>query len=133
MTLPFPSLFPLLSARPLESSSPTSSKVVALVAYDPWGEELRLCGGDGRLKWPLSTVTESALPFSKLGGDNGDLGSRPRPPPILEVRGFFRLLFREGTELFEMEDSRRSVDSPLGVRLADSGLEGFDRPMCFGG
>lgn len=71
--------------------------------------------------------------MSKLGGDNGDLGSRPRAPPILDVLGFFRLLFREGTELLETEDSLRSVVSPPGVKLADSGLVGFDLPMCLGG
>jgi hypothetical protein len=92
MTLPLPSLCPLPSARP---SSP-SSNVVALVAYEPWGEELRLCGGEGRLRWAVSTVTESALPLSRLGGDRGDFGSKPRAPPMLELRGFLRLLFREG-------------------------------------
>lgn len=78
-------------------------------------------------------MTESALPLSRLGGDSGDRGSRPRAPPIFEVRGFFRLLFREGAGLFDMEEILRSVMSPPGVELVDKGLAGFDRPMCFGG
>jgi hypothetical protein len=96
---------------------------------------LRLNGGDGRLRWPASTATESALPFSKLGGpgDRGDRGRRPRPPPIFEVRGFLRLLVREGTEPLETDETLRSIMSPPGVTLADSGLVGFDRPTCLGG
>lgn len=81
----------------------------------------------------MSTVTESALPLSKLGGDNGDRGKRPRAPPVFDVLGFFRLLVREGIDAFETDDSLRSVISPLGVELADSGLLGFDLPMCLGG
>jgi hypothetical protein len=138
-TLPFPSLgsdlLPsLLSARPLESSS-TSSKVVALVVYEPWGDELRLWGGEGRLRWLVSTATESALPFRKLGGDRGERGRSPRPPPIpmLELRGFFRLLFLEGTEALETMDSRRSTKSPPGMELVDKGLFGADFPVCLGG
>lgn len=132
MTLPLPSFISLLS-RPRPSSSPTSSKLVALVEYDPWGEELRLWGGDGRLRLAESTATESALPLSRLGGDRGDRGSKPRAPPIFDVLGFFRLLFRVGGVLLDMEDTRRSIMSPPGVELVDSGLVGFDRPICFGG
>jgi hypothetical protein len=137
-TLPLPSfgsdpLLALLFTRPLASSSPTSSKVVALVVYDPCGDEVRLCGGDGRLRWLVSTATESALPLRKLGGDKGDLGRRPRAPPILEVLGFFRLLFRDGTEALETDDSLRSTSSPPGVELAESGLLGADLPVCLGG
>lgn len=133
-TLPLPSFGSefLVSDLPL-SSSPTSSNVVALVAYDPWGDELRLCGGDGRLRWLVSTGTESELALRRLGGDKGDRGRRPRAPPMLEVLGFFRLLFREGTEALETDDSRRSIMSPPGMELADSGLLGFDLPMCLGG
>jgi hypothetical protein len=52
-----------------------SSKVVAEVEYDPWAEELRLWGGDGRLSspsdprapGPLDIDLLSPLPFSRLG------------------------------------------------------------------
>ncbi len=52
---------------------------------------------------------------------------------MFDVLGFFKLLVREGTDAFETDDSLRSVISPLGVELADSGLLGFDLPMCLGG
>lgn len=52
---------------------------------------------------------------------------------MLDVLGFFRLLFREGTEVLDTDDSLRSVVSPPGVKLADSGLVGFDLPVCLGG
>jgi hypothetical protein len=107
--------------------------VVALVVYDPCGDEVRLCGGDGRLRWLVSTATESALPFRKLGGDNGDRGRRPRAPPILDVLGFFRLLFLDGTEALETTESLRSTNSPPGTELVESGLLGADLPVCLGG
>jgi hypothetical protein len=100
MTLPLTSLALLPSARAASSSS----KVV-VVAYDPCGEELRLCGGEGRLRKPVSTVTESALPFSRLGGERGDLGKRPRAPPMFDVLGFCRLLLRGVPEPFETEET----------------------------
>lgn len=108
--------------------------VVALVDRDPWGEVLRLCGGDGRLRWLVSTATDSALPlpFRKLGGDKGDFGSRPLPPPILDALGFFRLLLREGIEALEPEDIRWSTESPLTEALEASGLLGV-LPTCLGG
>lgn len=81
----------------------------------------------------MSTATESALPLRRLGGDSGDRGSRPRAPPMLEVLGFFRLLFLEGTEALETEDNRRSTISAPGIELVESGLLGFDLPMCLGG
>jgi hypothetical protein len=52
---------------------------------------------------------------------------------MFEVLGFCRLLFREGTEPLETDDSLRSIMSVPGVELADSGLPGFDLPMCLGG
>lgn len=81
----------------------------------------------------MSTATESALPFKKLGGDNGDLGRRPRAPPMFDVLGFFKLLFLDGTEAFETEDNLRSTTSPPGIELVESGLFGADLPMCLGG
>jgi hypothetical protein len=129
MTLPLPSLAPLPSARAASSSS----NVVALVVYDPWGDELRLCGGEGRFRKAVSTVTESALPFRRLGGESGDLGSKPRAPPMLDILGFFKLLLREGAEPLETEETLRSTTSPPGVELVDSGLVGTDRPTCRGG
>jgi hypothetical protein len=129
MTLPLTSLALLPSARAASSSS----KVV-VVAYDPCGEELRLCGGEGRLRKPVSTVTESALPFSRLGGERGDLGKRPRAPPMFDVLGFCRLLLRGVPEPFETEETLRSTTtSPPGVELVDSGLVGTDLPTCRGG
>jgi hypothetical protein len=94
---------------------------------------VRLCGGEGRLRWLVSTATESALPFKKLGGDKGDRGRRPRPPPMFEVLGFFRLLFLDGTEALETDDSLRSINSPPGIELVESGLCGADLPICLGG
>lgn len=128
ITLPFPSLcdFPSFCAP----SSP-SSAVVALVAYDPCGDEFRLCGGEGRLRCPLSIATESALPLSRLGGERGDFGSKPRPPPTFEARGFLRLLSRGGSELFGR--LLGPAISPPGVELVESGLEGLDLVMCLGG
>jgi NADH:ubiquinone oxidoreductase subunit E len=52
---------------------------------------------------------------------------------MLEVLGFFKLLFLDGTEALDTEDSLRSTMSPPGVELADSGLLGFDLPVCLGG
>lgn len=78
-------------------------------------------------------MTESALPLSRLGGDRGDRGSRPRAPPTLDVRGLFRLLLREGTEPFETDETRRSTISPPGVELVERGLVGFALPPCLGG
>jgi hypothetical protein len=131
MTLPLPSLVGLPSFRAASSSS----NVVPLVVYDPWGEEVRLCGGDGILRKAVSIVTESALPFSRLGGESGDLGSSPRAPPMFDVLGFFRLrlLLREGTPPLETEETLRSTTSPPGVELVDSGLVGTDRPTWRGG
>ena len=111
--------------------------VVALVDRDPWGEELRLCGGEGRLRWLVSTATDSALPlpFRKLGGnsgDSGDFGSKPLPPPLFNALGFLRLLFLDSTEALELVDNRRSTESPLMGVLEASGLLGFLRP-CLGG
>lgn len=110
MTLPLLPDSPsaLLFFRPLASASP-SSIVVALVDRDPLGEVSRLCGGDGRPRWLVSTATDSALPlpFRKLGGDSGDFGSRPLPPPIFDaLGGFLRLLFLDGMEALEPVDSR---------------------------
>jgi hypothetical protein len=125
----------LLFFRPLASSSP-SSMVVALVDRDPLGEVLRLCGGDGRLRWLVSTATDSALPlpFRKLGGDSGDFGSKPLPPPIFDaLGGFFRLLLLEGIEALEPADSRWSTESPLReTALEASGLLGV-LETCLGG
>ena len=81
----------------------------------------------------MSTVTESALPLSRLGGDRGDRGRSPRAPPMLEVLGFFKLLFLEGTEAFETDDSLRSTNSPPGIELEERGLFGADFPICLGG
>lgn len=128
MTLPFPSLCGFPSFCVLSSPS---SAVVALVAYDPCGDELRLCGGEGRLRCPLSTATESALPLSRLGGERGDFGSKPRPPPIFEARGFLRLLSRGGSEPFDTVLG--PATSPPGVELVERGLEGFDLAVCLGG
>lgn len=130
MTLPFPSLPGLPSF--CAPSSP-SSAVVALVVYEPWGDELRLCGGEGRLRCPASMATESALPLSRLGGERGDLGSRPRAPPIFEVRGILRLLSREGTDLFDPDEILEPGASAAGVELVASGLPGVERPPCLGG
>lgn len=137
MTLPLPPDSPSdLFFRPLASSSPPSSIVVALVDRDPLGEVLRLWGGDGRLRWLVSTATESALPlpFRKLGGDNGDFGNRPLPPPIFDARaGFLRLLLLDGIEALEPVDSRWSTESPLReTALEASGLLGVRVP-CLGG
>jgi hypothetical protein len=52
---------------------------------------------------------------------------------MLEVLGFFRLLFLDGTEALETDDSLRSTNSPPGVELVASGLFGADLPMCLGG
>jgi hypothetical protein len=136
MTLPLlPDSPSDLFFRPLASSSP-SSIVVALVDRDPLGEVLRLCGGDGRLSWLVSTATDSALPlpFKKLGGDSGDLGSRPLPPPIFDARGaFLRLLLLDGIEALDPVDSRWSTESPLSeTALEARGLLGVREP-CFGG
>ena len=137
MTLPLlpDSPSPLVLFRPLASSS-ASSIVVALVDREPCGEELRLCGGDGRLRWLVSTATDSALPLPlrKLGGDSGDFASRPLPPPIVDaLDGFFKLLFLEGIEALEPVDSRWSMESPLiDCALEDSGLLGALKP-CLGG
>jgi hypothetical protein len=82
MTLPFDSgcfddLFSPSASPPTSRprGSPLSSKVVADVEYEPCAEELRLCGGDGRLSspseprapGPLDIDLLSPLPFSKLG------------------------------------------------------------------
>lgn len=101
------------------------------------GEAFRLWGGEGKPRWPFSTGTESIPPLSKLGGDRGERGRSPRPPPMLDVRGFLRLLFREGTVPLEMEETRLFMGSPSTgvelVELADSGLVGLERPICLGG
>jgi hypothetical protein len=52
---------------------------------------------------------------------------------MLEVLGFFRLLFLEGTAALETDDSLRSTMSPPGVELVESGLLGLDLPVCLGG
>jgi hypothetical protein len=52
---------------------------------------------------------------------------------MFEVLGFFRLLFLDGTEPLEMDDTLRFTRSPSGVELVESGLVGFDLPMCLGG
>jgi hypothetical protein len=108
--------------------------VVALVDRDPCGEVLRLCGGEGRLRWLVSMATDSALPlpFKKLGGDRGDFGNKPRGPPIFDALGFLRLLFREGMEALEPVDTRWSIESPSTEALVASGLLGVLR-LCFGG
>jgi hypothetical protein len=80
-----------------------SSKVVALVAYDPCAEEFLLPGGDGRFKWSVSTAADSPLPFKKLGGDSGDLPRRPLPP-TLETLDFLTLPVLDG--VFPADDSR---------------------------
>src|SRR5690242_13089531 len=123
----------LLVFRPLASSSP-SSIVVALVDRDPCGEELRLWGGDGRLRWLVSTATDSALPLPlrKLGGNMGDFGRSPLAPPMLDVLGFLRLLFLDGTEVREHADNRWSTESPLTEALEASGELGV-RTTCLGG
>lgn len=136
MTFPFVPDSPsdLLFFRPLASSSP-SSMVVALVDREPLGEVLRLCGGEGRLRWLVSTATDSALPlpFRKLGGDSGDFGSSPLAPPIVEaLGGFLRLLLRDGIEALEPVDRRWSSESPLMEALEASGLLGVLVP-CLGG
>jgi hypothetical protein len=83
MTLPFPSLGfderlsfveSAETSRPL-GPSPFSSYVVADVEYESCADELRLCGGDGRLSrpseprapGPLDIDLLSPLPFSRLG------------------------------------------------------------------
>lgn len=103
-----------------------SSKVVALVAYEPWADEFLLCGGDGKLKWLVSTDTDSPVPLSRLGGDKGDLGKSPRPPPTLDtLLGFLRLLARAGDAVGLLgADNLCPSESLLGVALADSGLGG---------
>lgn len=82
----------------------------------------------------MSTATDSALPLPlrKLGGDSGDFGSRPLPPPIFDALGFFRLLFLDGIEALEPDDDRWSTESPLIEALEASGLLGV-LPMCLGG
>lgn len=82
--------------------------MVALVDRDPLGDELRLCGGEGRVRWLVSMATDSALPlpFRKLGGDSGDLGNSALPPPIFDALGFLRLLFLDGIEALEPADKR---------------------------
>jgi hypothetical protein len=52
---------------------------------------------------------------------------------MLEFLGFFRLLFREGTEALETIESRRSTISPPGMELVDRGLFGADFPVWLGG
>lgn len=82
----------------------------------------------------MSTATDSALPLPlrKLGGNMGDFGSSPLPPPIFDDLGFLRLLFREGMEARELVDNRWSTESPLTDALEASGLLGVLRP-CLGG
>lgn len=82
MTLPFPSVIFDEPSAFIESEasrprgpSPLSSNVVADVEYESCAEELRLCGGEGRLNspsdprapGPLDIDLLSPLPFSKLG------------------------------------------------------------------
>jgi hypothetical protein len=83
MTLPLPSLGfdePLSLDISAEASlprgpSPLSSNVVADVEYESCADELRLCGGDGKLSrpseprapGPLDIDLLSPLPFNKLG------------------------------------------------------------------
>jgi hypothetical protein len=81
----------------------------------------------------VSTATESALPLSRLGGDSGERGSSPRAPPTFETLDFGILLLRAGTTPLATVTSRGSVMSPPGVELVESGLLGFERPMCRGG
>lgn len=133
-TLPLPSFCVAFStaiacapARPRASSSPISSNVVALVAYDPCADEFRLCGGDGSVKWfPFSTASDSPLPLSRLGGESGDFPMRLRPP-TLETRGvvFFKLVLLAGV-IGGLKPGAilESTVSPLGVELADRGLGG---------
>jgi hypothetical protein len=52
---------------------------------------------------------------------------------MLELRGFFRLLFREGAGPLDTEETLRSIMSPPGVELVESGLVGLDLPPCRGG
>jgi hypothetical protein len=52
---------------------------------------------------------------------------------MLEVLGFFKLLFLDGTEALETEDNLLSTTSPPGMELVESGLFGADLPMCLGG
>lgn len=82
----------------------------------------------------MSTATDSALPlpFKKLGGDKGDFGSRPLPPPTTEALGFFRLLLLDGIEALEPVDRRWSSESPLKEVLEASGLLGV-LARCLGG
>jgi hypothetical protein len=87
-------------------------------------------------------VLASALPLRKLGGDKGDLGSRPRAPPMLETLGFWRLLFlvdgadfvdlADLTEVMDDEERRWSTESPTTDEAVDSGLLGF-LEACLGG
>lgn len=61
MTLPFASLpFAPPFVFPPESSA--SSHVVALVEYEPCAEELRLCGGDGKLNCPSESTVPEPVP-----------------------------------------------------------------------
>jgi hypothetical protein len=84
-------------------------------------------------------VLDSALPLRKLGGDKGDLGSRPRAPPTLEALGFWRLEFLASgadfvdlAEVMEEEERRWSTESSRADELVDSGLLGF-LVACLGG
>lgn len=57
------------------SSSP-SSIVVALVEYDPFADELRLCGGEGTLDWP----SEARLLLTRgTAADDPALSSKDTP------------------------------------------------------
>jgi hypothetical protein len=59
--------------------SSTSSNVVAEVEYEPWAEEERLWGGEGRLSMPseprapasIGTATEVPLPLRRLAPPDG--------------------------------------------------------------
>jgi hypothetical protein len=91
MTLPFPSALdaPLSADEPDVAFGPSgrSSYVVAEVEYEPWADELRLCGGDETLIKPSDVLTPavtdfpSPLPFSRLGVP-------PRWPKVDDVDAF---------------------------------------------
>jgi hypothetical protein len=72
---PFASVSPSAPSLPRGALSPESSNVVADVEYDPCADELRLPGGDGKLKSPSDPLPPapldidllSPLPLSRLG------------------------------------------------------------------
>lgn len=121
------------------ASSRPSSKVVAVVEYDPWAEELLLCGGDGMLNCPseprapgaLGIDFPSPLLFKRLG---------VLPPrklldvvPLESLDGFFVLvLFNEFGALASSGERavvELELDEAVDVRPVDFGGWGNDATL----